>query len=146
MRYFTKEWYELCQERGRSFGSRKEAELQRRLDDRSAAFQQALKKENLPEELWREFCFHDGGICGIREGTDYIIEVDSPFSVYHKVTFCNAIVKRDSIPVGAVWLYEVLYRHALGYEAHILCDSSLGLRDTEIICTDILFEESLKKE
>lgn len=141
VRYFTKEWYELCQERGHAFGTAKAAELQMRLDDISASFQQALKKENLPEDLWDRFCFHDGKIRNTQEGTDYIIEIDSPFSIYHRVTFRDAIVKQDSIPVGAVWLYEELYRHALGYEAHILSENGLNLQDTKIICSEILFEE-----
>ena len=141
MRYLTKEWYALMQECGRAFEPRKQAELQKRLDDVSAAFQQAIEREDLPKELRENFYFHDGVIRGIREGTDCVIEIDSPFSVYHRVTFRDAVVKQDTIPVGAVWLYAELYRHHLGYEAHILCESRQGLRDTKIICTDILFEE-----
>lgn len=141
MRYFTKEWYELCQVYGRTFDGKKEAALKKQLDGVSAAFQAAIKKENLPEDLWEKFSFHDGDIRDIQEGSDYIVVVDSPFSGYHKVTFRDAAVKQDRIPVGAVWLYEELYRHALGYEAHILCQKGWDLYDTKIICSEILFEE-----
>ncbi len=143
MRYFTKEWYDLMQEYGRTFGLEKAA-LRNRLDAAAAAFQRDLARQELPKGLFEKFNFHDGDILDVQIGEkygDYVIKVSSPFAVYNKVTFQRAVVKQDSIPVGAVWLYEELYRHALGYEAHVLCDSSLGLRDTKIICADILFEE-----
>lgn len=141
MRFFTKEWYGLQQEYGLTFERKKKAALQKGLDAVSEAFQQAVERENLPKELWDKFYFHDGIIRNIQEGYDYILEVDSPFSAYHKLTFCGAVVKQDKIPPGAVWLYEELYRHALGYEAHILSQSGPDLRDTKIICGEILIEE-----
>lgn len=141
MRYFTKEWYELCQVYGRTFERKKEAALKKQMDGVSAAFQEALKKENLPEGLWEKFFFHDGDIRDIQEGADYIVEVDSPFSEYHKVAFRNAVLKQDSMKIGAVWLYEELYRHHLGYEAHVLSQCGRDLCDTKIICSEILFEE-----
>ena len=143
MRYFTKDWYELMQKCGRAYGP-KEAELRKRLDAVSAAFRQDLSQQNLPKGMWNKFCFHDGKILDVQAGEDYedcIIRVDSPFTAYNKVTFCSALVKQDNIPVGAVWLYEELYRHTLGYEAHILCCGRDGLLDTKIVCRDILFEE-----
>lgn len=141
MRYFTKEWYELVQKYGHTFNREKKSERKKQLDAISAAFHQAAEREDLPKELLEKFSFHDGEIRDVQQGEDYIIEVRSPFSRYARIIFCNAVVKQDSIPAGAVWLYEELYRHALGYEAHILCESSLGLRDTKIICKDILFDE-----
>ena len=143
MRYFTREWYELMQEEGRAYGP-KETELRKRLDAISAAFRNDLAQQNLPEGLWNRFYFHDGEILDVQVGEDYedcVIRADSPFSAYNKVTFCKALVKQDNIRVGAVWLYEELYRHALGYEAHILSWSGEGLLDTKIVCSDILFEE-----
>lgn len=140
MRYFTKEWYELCQEYSRAYGPKK-TEWKKRLDAVSEAFRKDLAQQNLPEVLWKQFHFHDGEILDVQEGKNLVIRVNSPFTTYKKITFCNAAVKQDSIPVGAVWLYEELYRHALGYEAHILCESRLGLRNTKIICSEILFEE-----
>lgn len=140
MRYFTKEWYELCQEYARTSGPEKK-KLRKRLDAVSEAFQRDLTQQNLPEGLFDKFCFHDGKILDIQAGEDYVIRVNSPFTTYSKVTFRSAAVKQDRIPIGAVWLYEELYRHALGYEAHVLCWSEEGLRGTKIICSEILFEE-----
>jgi len=141
MRFFTKEWYGLQQEYGRTFEKEKKSVLKKELDNISEAFQRAIAREELPKELWNNFAFHDGIIRNIQEGPDYIIEVDSPFNANRKLTFYNAVVKQDNICVGAVWLYEELYRHALGYEAHILSQVGLELRDTKIICSEIKIEE-----
>ena len=141
MRFLTKDWYELMQRYGRPFDVKEAERLRKQLDIVSSDLQKAMDQESLPEELRKKFFFHDGEICNIQEGADYILEISSPFSEYRRVMFCGAMVKQDRIPAGAVWLYEELYRHFLGYEAHILCWSSQGLRDTKIICTNILFEK-----
>ena len=139
MRYFTKEWFNLGQKRTYN---RKQAEaLRKQIDAVSDAYWEAQKKENLPEDLCRKFYFHDGKIRNVQAEKDYILEIDSPFTNYHKLTFRDAILKQESIETGAVWLYAELYRHALGYEVHILSQVGWDLRDTKIICSEILIEE-----
>ena len=90
----------------------------------------------------KNFYFHDGGIRNVQMGKDYVLEIDCPFTNYHKLTFRDAILKQESIEIGSVWLYAELYRHALGYEAHILSHVAWDdYRDTKIICSEILSEE-----
>ena len=128
MRYFTKEWYALCQEYGSTFHDKaRKAVLQKQLDAISEAYRRATERERLPQNMRESFTFHD---------------VNSPFSPYNRIIFRNAMVKQDIISIGSVWLYEELYHHALGYEAHILCGSKSGLLDTKIICTEIIIEQS----
>lgn len=143
MRYFTKEWYALCQEYGSTFHDKaRKAVLQKQLDAISEAYRRATERERLPQNMRESFTFHDGEILSIQFETDYILTVNSPFSPYNRIIFRNAMVKQDIISIGSVWLYEELYHHALGYEAHILCGSKSGLLDTKIICTEIIIEQS----
>ena len=60
-------------------------------------------------------------------------------------------MKQALPPVGAVWLYEELYRHksGTGYEAHLLLEDPAGagrrklqladLYDLKIVCSEICF-------
>lgn len=137
MRYLTKEWYKLCQTWPMT------DELRKRRDDISAAYRQAWEREQLPDHFNQNFMFHDGIVQKITTGTDFIIQIDSPFSNYHKITFLDAKVKQEPPPTGAWWLYEELYRrkNSAGYEAHILFSKGADeLFDTIVICRDILLE------
>lgn len=137
MRYLTKEWYMLCQ----TFPM--PPELQKKLDGISAAYRQAWENEKLPDRLCRDFMFHDGEVLAVIAGTDFVIQIKSPFSDYHKITFLDAEVKQEPPPIGAWWLYEELYhrKSGAGYEAHILFSRKADeLFDTIIVCRDILFE------
>ena len=145
MRYLTKEWYILSQTYPLP-----EA-LERQLQEAETARQKA--QAQLPEELLRSFMFHDGIIQRIDAGKDYTISIVSPWSAFHKITFCDAIVKQEEPPVGAVWLYQELYPHksGIGYEAHMLFHkhspaegkgiSPSCLFDLKVICRDITFEK-----
>lgn len=143
MRYLTKEWYLACQTANMT------AEAQKKLDEAVRACRTAMEREAVPEELRRGFSFHDGVILEIHSGTDYILRVDCPFSGFHTVVFRGARLRQEQPPVGAIWLYEELYRHksGSGYEAHILFETPSGpthkkmrasdLTDLKIICSDI---------
>ena len=146
MRYLTKDWFMLVQTYPRP------DELKNKLDGIAASCQEAQNKESLPDALRRNFMFHDGEVLEITAGADFIVYIKSPFSSYHKITFRKASVKQEMPPVGAVWLYQELYRHKSGdgYEAHILFYKhskpehkkilASDLFDMKIICKDILFE------
>lgn len=146
MRYLTKEWYLAAQARSVT------PDIQKRLDDASAAYRAAQAREALPDGLRERFFFHDGVVLECRAGADYTLRIDCPFSPYHTVVFRSASVRGEQPPPGALWLYEELYRHksGCGYEAHILFwhmekPVHRNLRDTDlldlkIICSDILFE------
>ena len=145
MRYLTKEWYLACQTRPMTQA------VQKKLDDISKAYRTAIETNGLPDELNRSFSFHDGIIQEIISGTDHAFRIDCPFSEYHTVIFRSAMLKQEQPPVGAVWLYQELYRHksGTGYEAHILFYapaktaqrriSASDLIDTKIICSGIDF-------
>lgn len=142
MRYFTKEWYLKCQT----------APQMKELRDVVEIFQKESAKEDLPQHLREDFMFHDGEILKFETGTDCVIEIESPFSQYHKIRFCNAVMKQELPSIGAIWLYEELYKNksGIGYEAHILFLKmikpnhkiilSSDLFETKIICSDILVE------
>ena len=146
MRYLTKDWYMLCQTHPMP------DELKKKLDGIMASYREAQSRENLPEKLRQNFMFHDGEALEVTAGTDFVIRLKSPFSDYRKIIFQDAVVKQETPPVGAWWLYEELYRHksGVGYEAHVLFHKLSGpahkgtlasdLFDTKIICRDILFE------
>ncbi len=146
MRYLTKDWYMLSQTYPMP------DELRKKLDGIGAAYREAQDRETLPEKLRQDFMFHDGEVLEITAGTDFVIRLKSPFSDYRKVTFQDAVVRQETPPVGAWWLYEELYRHksGVGYEAHILFHKESGPRhkktlasdlfEAKIICRDILFE------
>lgn len=144
MRYLTKDWYMRCQSYPKSH------ELEKELSGISESCRQAREKEDLPDRLRQGFMFHDGDVLAVSAGKDLIIRIKSPFSDYHTITFIDAVVKQEPLPVGAWWLYEELYRHksGVGYEVHILSLKASGPRhkkvlasdlfDTKIICSDIL--------
>ena len=146
MRYLTKDWYMLSQTYPMP------DELREKLDGIGAAYREAQDREALPEKFRRNFMFHDGEVLEVTAGIDFVLRLKSPFSDYHKIIFQDAIVKRETPPIGAWWLYEELYRHksGAGYEAHILFHKASGPRhkktlvsdlfETKIICGDILFE------
>ena len=146
MRYFTKEWFLNCQTFPMTESMRKKA------DEAGDAYRFACEKEKLPDNLLKNFSFHDGVIREITSGTDYILSIDSPFSEYHTVIFRSALLKQEQPIIGAEWLYEELYRHksGIGYEAHILFFSPSGaphkkiresdLIDLKIICEDIVIQ------
>lgn len=145
MRYFTKKWYLACQTDPMTQA------LQRQLQKTGEAYRAAQAREALPDELQQHFHFHDGVVREVCAGTDYTLRIDSPFSDDHFVTFHNALIRQEQPPVGAVWLYEELYRHksGTGYEAHILFYAPSGpvhsrtlasdLIGLKIICTAISF-------
>lgn len=145
MRYFTKEWYLACQTVPMTKA------LQRQLQEPGEAYRAVQAREALPDELRQNFHFHDGVVREVCAGADYTLCIDSPFSDDHFVTFHNALIRQEQPPVGAVWLYEELYRHksGTGYEAHILFYAPSGpvhsrtlasdLIGLKIICTAISF-------
>lgn len=147
MRYLTKDWFIRTQTYPMPEGLKKE------LDGIAASCQEAQNKELLPDALRRNFLFHDGKVLAITSGADCIVHIKSPFSGYHKITFLEASVKQEIPPVGAVWLYQELYRHKSGngYEAHILFSKpskpvhkkflTSDLFDMKIICKNILLEQ-----
>ena len=146
MRYLTKEWFMLLQTYPMP------DELKGKLDGITASYHQAQDREQLPEDLRQNFMFHDGEVLGIAAGTDVVLSIKSPFSDYHKILFREAAVKGEIPPVGAVWLYQELYRHksGSGYEAHILFFKSskpahkkvlaADLFEMKIVCKDLLLE------
>lgn len=143
MRYLTKEWYILHQTYPMP------QKLKKKLEGISEACREAKGKEALSDELRRNFSFHDGTVLALTTGKDCVMQIDSPFSGYHTITFLDAIVKQEIPPVGAWWIYEELYRHksGAGYEAHILFQKLSGrsiqesdLFDMKIVCKDILFQ------
>ena len=146
MRYLTKDWFMSTQTYPMP------DELKKRSDEIMASYREAQDKELLPDTLRREFMFHDGEVLAIAAGADFVVQIKSPFSDHHKITFREASVKQEIPPVGAMWLYQELYRHKSGdgYEAHILFYKhskpehkkvlTSDLFDTKIICKDILLE------
>ena len=145
MRYLTKEWYLA----GQAWPVT--AEVQERLDETGRAFRAARAREALPPELVHDLSFHDGVIRAVHSGEDLTFSIDCPFSRHHTVIFRHARVKQTLPPVGAVWLYEELYRHksGTGYEAHLLLEAPAGagrrklqladLYDLKIVCSEICF-------
>lgn len=147
MRYFTKEWFLKCQIYPQTKALKDE------LNDAAAAFHAAQSKDDLPSLLRRELMLHDGEVSNIETAADCVVEVNnSPYAVHQKIRFTNALVKQALPPIGAIWLYEELYRHkrGVGYEVHILFHKPMppkhkailasDLFETKIICDDIVFE------
>ncbi len=146
MRYLTKDWYLKCQIYPQT------KELKEELDNAVNAYHIDQGNEKLPTDLCKKLMFHDGIISKIETGTDIIIEIESPYSEYNRITFQNAVVKQEIPPVAASWLYEEIYPHksGVGYEVHILLFKMMksnhkkvlksDLFETKIICKDILFE------
>ncbi len=146
MRYLTKDWYLKCQIYPQT------AALKEELEKTENSCRAELVKQNLPADLRGKFMFHDGNVSQVKTGTDFTMEISSPYSEYHRIIFRNAVLKQDMPPVGATWLYEELYRHksGVGYEAHILFFKMMKPRhktildsdlfETRIICEDIVFE------
>lgn len=145
MRYLTKEWFLACQVYPISQDARK------KLDDIMRSFHAAQLREALPDGMREKFSFHDGIVRKIICDRDCTIQLDSPFSSHHTVIFQNAICKQALPPVGAVWLYEELYRHksGTGFESHILFSAPQkpahkkmlpsDLIEWKILCSEIVF-------
>ena len=143
MRYLTKDWYLLCQTWPMPDGVKKQ------INDTVAAYNSAQALEDISPSLLKKFMFHDGVVLIASDGEDFVIEIDSPYSEYHKITFRGAIVEQDGTLDGATWIYEELYRRKSGpgYEAHILFDrpqsggkmNASTLCELKITCEDLLF-------
>ena len=148
MRYLTKEWFLACQ----AWPIAQDA--QKKLDDLMRSYHEAQLREALPDGLREKFSFHDGVVRQFTCGQDCTLRIDSPFSSYHTVIFRNAVCRQALPPVGAVWLYEELYRHksGTGLEAHILFSAPQkpahkkmlpsDLIEWKILCSEIVFAEA----
>ncbi len=146
MRYLTKDWYIKCQIYPQTKALKEE------LDQAVNEYRAEQNSGKMPTDLCRKMMFHDGTIWNVKTGADCIMEVDSPYSEYRSIIFCDALIKQELPPSGATWLYEEIYPHksGVGYEVHILSYKMLkpghktikssDLFDTKIICKDIMFE------
>ena len=145
MRYLTKAWYLASQKYPLN------DEEQKALREAQLARRAAEERDAVPDGMRESFCFHDAAVRGSYRGADYVISLDGALSPVRSVVFRDALVKGETPPDGAVWLYEELYRHksGSGYEAHILFEAMQGeahkhLREGDLfelktICRDIVF-------
>lgn len=120
------------------------------------------ENEKIPEEIARNFSFHDGEIIYLEEADgDIVMLINEDYipyegqTPYTKVIFVGAkIIERDenlkferenieidgqNCPTYPVWLYEELYKTKDGYEAHMLLSEN-DLCYLTIACRDIKFE------
>jgi len=147
MKYFTKEWYLSCQKRDVNRQS---------IDAAEAAYREASAKESIPDDLRKQFRFHDGKVQEIYEdGGDLVIRIRSAWTPVTKIILAGAEVKKrdPEVTTGAYWIYQELYRAVfntfeggeyqkqLGYEIHVLfCDRKNTPAELVVRCRNIRFE------
>ena len=142
MRYLTKDWYLMSQQYPMP------EEIKRKVYAALKAFREAQAREEIPRELAARFRFHDFDVTEIVMGEDCVLEVDSPYSGGHKITFRSAVPGPERPAEGRPWswIYDELYRTPEGgYEVHVLLQSDCGpegvtaadLCDLVIVCSEI---------
>ena len=144
MKYYTKEWYNLCQQCGYHYDLR--------ISDKAAVFSdkyyQTLYKRKINEFLRsakRRSELTADDIYGIDSGRDdFIIELDSSggFTNIDKVIFKNySILEKQGDLQGAVWLYQEIYPNNVGNEYHALVIRNDGeLAYLTVVASDIEFK------
>ena len=103
-------------------------------------YTKAQQEQDIPEELKKQFGFHDCVVVNCKVDRDVEISFNSSngFSEFKKVVFQDAkIIKQEKSLEGSIWLYEELYCSQNGYEAHILFASDLS-HELTISCKDII--------
>lgn len=122
MKYFTKQWYQKSQ---KAPGFKKSHVGCKHVFDQ---YQEHYKQiESLLPDIIKNISIdtmHDSKIInGSFKGKDFHMQVnlvDSPCP-FKEIVFINAkILKIDSCPENACWLYHEIYLHRNRYEMHIL--------------------------
>ena len=135
MRYMTKQWFA-----GRQTGETKNPA------QAPALAHAARVREQLPEELDRDFHFHDGTVLAVKLGNDLTLDIKSAYSPHSRIVFMDALIRGGEPKPGDTWLYEELYRHksGRGYEAHMLLQRARSeeLIETRVVCGDIQINTS----
>ena len=135
--YSTKEIIQKLKQISR----RNEIKVEQRLIDFSAA-QQA---ENIPENLRKQFGFHDCKVLSVEKNKDIIILLDSSggFTEDNRLIFHDAkIIQEDKAIDGCWWIYEELYKTQDAYEAHMLfADETNSYIELTIVAKDITVDK-----
>jgi len=132
--------------------------------DRMMDAADALKKQNIPDEIRNLFRFHDAHVLSLKKaGRDFeMILRDGGFiggdTPYCRVSFKNvSLVERERGLVirtkkddageyssNVIYLYDELYRTEKGYEVHMLLNGRKDLRYLTVVCEDIAIEYNIE--
>ncbi|MCL2313351.1 MAG: DUF4085 domain-containing protein [Firmicutes bacterium] len=140
MKYFTKQWDQDCQKSPFFWNKKTNSRTQRVVDEYEKYYKQLEKR--LPENIKKISSndMHDGKIVSSDfYDQDFHMAIDpiSCRSSIKKIIFVNArVLKFDSYPENACWLYEEIYIHQDRYEIHILFWSKEGKLNEIIISFD----------
>ena len=141
MKYFTKQWYRDCQRSQGIFLRKKLRDQTQKVVEKYAKYYEQLE-QRLPENIKKISSndIHDGKIVSSGfYGQDFHMAIDpiSCRSSIKKIIFLNVeILKFDSYPENACWLYEEIYMQQNRYEMHILFWSKEGKLNEIIISFD----------
>ena len=135
MNFFTKEWYYAMQD----IESNKER-VERAFEEYRRC--ETAQFEKISPVWLRKFQFHDKRVqtaCPTDGG--YVITFEregKPDGDVGEILFKAAVVKHEEQALaGAWWLYEEVYKTAVGYEIHILFDRQ-GLFECVFECEDVV--------
>lgn len=122
-----------------------EADNMKTFDEIEKEALKVFEQEQIPEEIYSAFNFHDDILMSIKNKEDNVVikikHIDFIESYIITITFTNAtIVQIENLQFGdSRYLYEEIYRLDDGYEVHMLYECN-GLQYLTIKCSDIEFK------
>lgn len=115
-------------------------ENEKKVDRAVRELEKAEQKEfgDNPPDFIKESSLHDCEITAFEEsGKDVVLSLDNSggFTTAKAVIFKNAeIIERDGGLVGAIWLYDEIYKIQNGFEIHALMSDESGLLYFTVSC------------
>ena len=120
----------------------------------------ALKEQNIPEEIRNLFRFHDANVLSIQKiGRDVEIILRDGGFIGGDTPYCRLIIKNVSrlerekgliirtkqeeggeYSSNVIYLYDELYRTENGYEVHMLLTGRKDLRYLTVVCEDVMLD------
>ncbi|MBE6938178.1 MAG: DUF4085 family protein [Ruminococcaceae bacterium] len=113
-----------------------------------------LSKQDIPGELQKTFCFHDGHVLSLkkqgRDGELVLCPADTDMGPFVKLRFVNLwlfekesglVIRPRGKESNCVYLYDELYRNEKGYEFHMLLWTRKALRYATVGCEDIIITQ-----
>ena len=126
-----------------------------------------LERQDIPEEIRSQFCFHDAAVLAIKKVRSHVelyLRKDGGWpddtTPYIKINFRNVrqfdrekgfslrpkLDKDSDLHTGCTYLYDELYRTEDGYEVHMLFWTPKALRYLTICSEDVEFEDNIPLE
>lgn len=135
MRYYTKEWFRICQ-----MYEPNDPIIRRPMRE----YRAVLETQGIPASIREKLRFHDAQLLEIhvKGNALHLWMEDMGWGNEHLRLINPDIVLWEEPLTELVWIYEELYRTPSGYELHVLFQDWKTPRLAELIvrCTDIMIE------